>query len=422
MKNATYWIALQDILGYGSKNISDVLNKFDDVNELFEKTVTRKDLDFLTDKKYENLKKYNFKKAELVIKYCNENNIEIITLDDDKYPTILKKINNPPAVLYSRGVFPNFDDEVGITMVGTRNATLNGMIVAATLAYRIAQAGGLVISGGALGIDTKCTQGALYAKKPSVIVRPCGIDYNYLNSLSDVREKVEKCGAVISEIQPCAGVGKYAFQIRNRILAALSLGTIAIEVPSRSGASITVNYALDYGRDVFSIPGDIGSKNYIGSNKLIQDGAKLVYSAYDVLNEYLFTYPHKLNLTNAGVPLNEDDIYLRLQKKYKFKKPNEKGNDKKTKKSIIDVVKNKLTNTRKKEDIIKNETKIKKLNYDADKGVKLVFDCFPINEPCSLEFLIEKSKLSASDVMFALTDLEINNAIIALPGGRYEIK
>lgn len=424
MKNAVYWIALQDILGYGSNKIVEVLENFEDVSALFDKSTSFDKLRFLGEKNLKKFKSYNLKNAESVIEYCERKNIQIVTIDDEKYPIILKRIKNPPAVLYVRGTFPDFDDEVGIGMVGTRNASLNGMIAAATLSYRIAQAGGLVISGGANGIDTKCTQGALYAKKPSVIVRPCGLDFNYLNNLYDIRKQVENNGAVISEVQPLGRVERDAFQIRNRIIAALSLGIVAIEVPAKSGVLITVGHALEFGKDVFAIPGDIGDENYMGSNKLLQEGAFPVYSASDVLNEYLFAFPHKLKLDKASIPINEDDIYLRLQKKYSKKTDVSKINDKKKdKKSIISVVKNKLTKETKKEDIIKPTQKIipKELPFEADENTKKVFDCI-LKGPVSLENIVEKSKLNASDVMFALTELEINGVINTLPGGRYEIR
>ncbi len=427
MKNAVYWIALQDILGYGAKEVIEILENFDDVKDVFDKSTTRKDLFFFNDNKYKKLNSYNFKKAESVIDYCDRKNIQIITIDDDNYPIVLKRIGTAPAVLYCRGTFPDFDEEVGIAMVGTRNATLNGMIVAATLAFRMAQAGAIVISGGANGIDTKCTQGALYAKKPTVIVRPCGLDYDYLGNLRDIRKSVENCGAVISEVQPLGKVERNAFQVRNRIIAALALGTVAIEVPAKSGVLITIGYALEFGKDIFAVPGDICSENYVGSNKLLQDGATPIYNAYDVLNEYLFAFPHKLKLDKAGIPINEDDIYLRLQKKYSKKaladKETEKPKTTIKKKSIISVVKNKLTKENKKEDIINKNSNnsVKKLSYDADDNAKLVFKCL-LDSPCTLEYIVEKTKLSPANVMFALTDLEINNEINALPGGRYEIK
>lgn len=428
MKNAVYWIALQNILGYGANEIWDILRNFDDVSELFGKTIRNSDVKFINDKKFKKLKSFDLKKAQAVIDYCDRKNIEIITVEDEKYPIVLKRIYNPPAVIYVRGELPDVDHNIGIGMVGTRKASMNSMIAAATLAYRIAQSGAVVVSGGAMGIDTKCSQGALFAKKPSIIVRPCGLDYNYLNSLSDIRKQVENCGAVISEVQPLGRVERDAFQIRNRIIAALSIGVVAIEVPEKSGVLITINYATEFGKDIYAVPGDLADENYRGSNRLLQDGAVPVYTPADVLNEYAWNYP--LDLNKAGIPINEDDIYLKLQKKYSKKQDSESFEPKTQgkRKTFSSRVKSKLLNEnsdKKAKKIVENQTKNKvklsELSFPADENTKTVYNCFS-SQPVSVDYISDKTGLEAADVMFALTELEINDVINSLPGGRFEIK
>ena len=431
MKNAVYWIALQNVLGYGANEIWDILRNFDDVGKLFDKHIKKTDAKFLNDQKFKKLKTFDLRKAQAVIDYCDRQNIEIITVEDEKYPIVLKRIYNPPAVIYVRGELPDVDSNVGIGMVGTRKASMNSMITAATLAYRIAQSGAVVVSGGAMGIDTKCSQGALFAKQPSIIVRPCGLDYNYLNSLSDIRRQVENCGAVISEVQPLGRIERNAFQIRNRIIAALSIGIVAIEVPEISGVSITVNYATEFGKDIYVVPGDLSDENYRGSNKLLQDGAMPVYTPADVLNEYAWNYP--LDLSKAGIPINEDDIYLKLQKKYSKKQGSEKVEPEiqGKRKTFTSRVKNKIIkeNSYKKTKKSKNEdekstvkkAKLSELPFSADDNTKAVYNCFN-NESVSVDYISEATGLDAADVMFALTELEINDVINSLPGGRFEIK
>ncbi len=416
MKNAVYWIALQSALGYGCRQVSQIIETFENVEELFDKNLIRSKVNFLSDKQFKSLKSADLKKAQAIVDYCDKKEIEIITLDDEKYPVILRRIINPPCVLYVRGTFPNFDDEVGIGMVGTRNCSMNGMIAASTLAYRMAQAGAIIISGGANGIDTKCSQGALFAKKPSVIIRPCGLDYNYLNDLKDIRKQVESCGAVISEIQPLGKVDRNAFQIRNRLISALSLGLAVVEAPLKSGTMITVAYALEYGKDIFALPGDISNENYAGSNKLLQEGATPIYTPADVLGEYLSAFPHRLNLNNAGIPINEDDIYMRLQRKYS--KPAKVSPQKpKKEKSFVKKVKEKFEKTQE----VKEKQKLAELPFEADEITKSVYDSFG-NYPITTDEIIDKTGFDASDVMIALTDLEINAVIKQLPGGRFELK
>lgn len=416
MKNAVYWIALQNAIGYGSIKTSDILEKFEDISDLFDKNLTRSDVEFLSTKQFDKIKKADFKTAESIIDYCDKKDIKIITLDDKEYPILLKRIRACPAVLYVRGELPNFDEEVGIGMIGTRNCSMNGMIIASTLAYRIAQSGAVVISGGANGIDIRCSQGAIFAKMPSVIIRPCGLDYNYLRKWNDVYRQVEQNGAVISEVQPLGRVEPDAFQIRNRLISALSQGIVVVEAPLASGTNITVNYALEFGKDIFAVPGDISNENYAGSNKLLQDGATPVYSPSDVLNEYIFSFPHKLNLNKAGVSINEDDIYLRLQKKYSKKVSASDEEEKKPKKvkTFVQKVKKKFE----KEE--KQKIKPKELPFEADEIIKAVYDSLPL-EPISADDIVEISNVDASDVLFALTELEINGVIRQLPGGRFEI-
>ncbi len=423
MNNAVYWIALQNILGYGSVAVSEILDNFENVSKLFDKSIKRKDVAFLKDKEFKKLKSFDIKKAEAIIEYCDRKNIKILTIDDEEYPVCLKRIINPPTVLYIRGELPDLNEEIGIGMVGTRNSSMNGNIIAATLSYRIAQAGAIVISGGANGIDTKCSQGAISAKKPSIIVRPCGVDYDYLSSLKDIRKQIELNGAVISEVQPLGRVERNAFQIRNRIIAALSMGLVAIEVPEKSGVLITVGYALEYGKDIFAVPGDISDENYRGSNRLLQDGAIPVYTPADVLNEYMLSYSHKLNINYARAAINDDDIYYRLQKKYS-KKADENlpiQTKKINKKSIVKIVKEKLNKEDKKELIVKEKPKFCDLNIGADEKLECVYNCFK-SEPISADDISEITGIDIADVMFSLTELEINDVITSLPGGRFEIK
>lgn len=431
MKNAIYWIALQSILGYGANEVIHINNKFDCIKDIFDKSITFDDVKFIGEKAYKKLKNFSLKKAEAIVEYCVDNDIQIITLDDEEYPFVLKQIKNPPAVLYIKGKMPDFDEELCLGMVGTRDCSLNSMITASTLAYRLAQAGAIVISGGANGIDTKCSQGAIFAKKPSVIIRPCGIDNDYLSNLKEIRDKViETGGAIISEVQPLGKVEKNAFQIRNRLIAALSTGVVAIEVPEKSGVIITIGYALEYGKDVYVMPGDISDEKFKGSNKLLHDGASPVYAPIDILNEYLYNFAHKLKLDNARSNINEDRVFLGLQKKYSRKSSVNnfavQESKKKThkKKTLTRIFKNNLTKEQtnnSKIDSNNNKIKLSELPFVADENTKIVYNCFG-EKDISADEISEKCGLDSADVVFALTDLEINGVINALPGGRFEIK
>ena len=423
--NRMYWIALQNILGYGSVKISQILEQFDDIYDLFDTKIKRKDVKYLSDKEYKALTNPDFHSALEVLYYCEDNNIQIIPLDDEAYPNTLKRISAPPAVLYVRGNMPNFDEEFCVSMVGTRKSSLNGNIVASTLAYRLAQAGAIVISGGADGIDTKCTQGALFAKAPSVIVRPCGVDNPYLRDpeIEEARNKVAQTGALISEVQPLDGIKRNAFHVRNRLMAALCQAVVVVECPAISGVQITVSHALEYGKEIYVVPGDISDERYVGSNKMLYDGATPVYSPYDVLQEYMSIYPHKLNANNARILINEDDIYLGLQKKYS--KPAKKKKTQVAK--VYDFTKSKPVGEVLKvsEPVKWNETNEPKeskiLPEETESEIKLVYSKLK-HEPITFDQICKETELDASTVMYAITELEIEGFIEALPGNKFILK
>lgn len=421
--NRMYWIALQNILGYGSVKISRILEQFDDIYDLFNTKIKRKDVEYLSDKEYKALRNPDFHLALEVLYYCEDNNVQIITLDDDNYPNILKRISAPPAVLYVRGSMPNFDEEFCVSMVGTRKSSLNGNIVASTLAYRLAQAGAIVISGGADGIDTKCTQGALFAKAPSVIVRPCGIDNPYLKDpeIEEARRKVAQTGALISEVQPLEGIKRNAFHVRNRLMAALCQAVVVIECPAISGVQITVSHALEYGKEIYVVPGDISDERYVGSNKMLYDGATPVYSPFDVLQEYMSVYPHKLNANKARILINEDDIYLGLQKKYSkpYKKP------KKQSAKVYDFTQSRgeVLKVSEPSNLIKtsNQKQPKILPEETENEIKIVYNKIG-NEATTFDQICQDTGLDASTVMYAITELEIEGFVEALPGNKFILK
>ena len=423
--NRMYWIALQNILGYGSVKISQILEQFDDIYDLFDTKIKRKDVKYLSDKEYKALTNPDFHSALEVLYYCEDNNIQIIPLDDEAYPNTLKRISAPPAVLYVRGNMPNFDEEFCVSMVGTRKSSLNGNIVASTLAYRLAQAGAIVISGGADGIDTKCTQGALFAKAPSVIVRPCGVDNPYLRDpeIEEARNKVAQTGALISEVQPLDGIKRNAFHVRNRLMAALCQAVVVVECPATSGVQITVSHALEYGKEIYVVPGDISDERYVGSNKMLYDGATPVYSPYDVLQEYMSIYPHKLNANSARILINEDDIYLGLQKKYS--KPAKKKKTQVAK--VYDFTKSKPVGEVLKvsEPVKWNETNVPKeskiLPEETESEIKLVYSKLK-HEAITFDQICKETELDASTVMYAITELEIEGFVEALPGNKFILK
>ncbi len=209
--------------------------------------------------------------------------VEVVALGTAEYPPLLAQIEDPPALLYLRGAFAKAD-ELSVAIVGTRECTPYGEHVTERLAGSLARRGFTIVSGLAVGIDAAAHRAALEAGGRSVGVMACGVDVDYPKSNRELRERVVGSGVVVSEMALHTTPRREVFPQRNRIVSGLSLGTLVVEAPVKSGALITANLALDQGREVFAVPGDIGSPTSRGCHALIKDGARLVESAEDVID------------------------------------------------------------------------------------------------------------------------------------------
>ena len=215
--------------------------------------------------------------------YCARQKIGVCSIGDDDYPPILKEIDNPPMSFYYRGTLEPFVQRIGI--VGSRQNTAYGQNVALELGEQLAAAGLTVVNGAARGIDTFAHRGALRSGR-TVAVLGCGINVVFPRENKNLLEQIAARGVVMSEFPPQFPPNPGTFPARNRIIAGLSRGVVIVEAGTKSGALITSTYALEYNRDVFAIPGQIYAAKSQGCNELIREGATLIKSAQDVLNEY----------------------------------------------------------------------------------------------------------------------------------------
>lgn len=213
-----------------------------------------------------------------------KHNITVVTFDDPAYPERLKQIHDPPPLLYVKGTLEAADANA-VSIVGSRRATHYGKSVAGRLSGDLARMGITVVSGLAYGVDAAAHKGALDAGGRTIAVLGCGVDVVYPRANSKIYERIPASGAIVSEFpmgcQPDAGL----FPLRNRIVSGLSLGTLVVEAPRKSGALITARHALEQNREVFAVPGNIFSPYGEGCHRLIKDGAKLVENVYDIISE-----------------------------------------------------------------------------------------------------------------------------------------
>ena len=211
-------------------------------------------------------------------------NVRFVTIRDSEYPSNLRQIYDPPAVLFVRGSFQP-RDERAVAIVGTRRVTPYGRLVSETLGRDLAARAVTVVSGLAVGADAAAHRGALTAGGRTIGVLACGIDVPYPRDTLELREQAVGHGAVVSDLPLGTPARPARFHARNRIVSGLCLGVVVTEAPESSGALITANHAANQGRQVFAVPGSVNSEFSRGTHALLRDGARLVESVEDILDE-----------------------------------------------------------------------------------------------------------------------------------------
>jgi DNA processing protein len=219
-----------------------------------------------------------------VMDWCQEHDASILLRSDPRYPALLQQIVDPPALLFVQGdLLPQ--DQLAVAIVGTRHGTVYGLKQAEHFAFMLARSGVTVVSGLARGIDAAAHQGALHGGGRTIAVLGGGLEQIYPSEHRALAERIAQQGAVISEYAPPSKPRGGMFPQRNRLISGLSLAVLVVEAPQRSGALITARLATEQNREVLAIPGPINSRTSRGCNLLIRDGAKLVQTIDDVLEE-----------------------------------------------------------------------------------------------------------------------------------------
>jgi len=248
------------------------------------------------------LQPHSLMRAEEILALCQQQNIQVMTIADAIYPDRLRNIYDPPVVLYCKGKLPVLEEEAAIALVGTRNASPYGLDAAEKLGFGLAKHGAVVVSGLARGIDSYAVRGALRAGGVTVGVLGGGIDRIYPKENKYLYEDVAATGVLISEYPPGTEPIARNFPVRNRIISGLTLATVVVEAPEKSGALITAATALEQGRDVFAVPGNMDAPNSRGCHQLIRDGAGLAVSSWDILAAYEGRFPDKLKNLRYDMP------------------------------------------------------------------------------------------------------------------------
>jgi len=288
MKDIEYWIWLSRIEGLNPKFSNDLLEKYNNPKTIWNKTREELLEDGIKEKNINEITNSNYRKnLDKYLKYMNQNNIEIITIKDKYYPDKLKVIYDPPVVLYVKGN-KKILNEISVAIVGCRSCTTYGQNISKKLAYNLSLNNINVISGLARGIDSFAHKGSLVAKGKTIAVVGCGLDRVYPEENTGLfNEIIKNNGVIVSEyIVGTKPIAKN-FPRRNRIISSLSNGVIVVEAREKSGALITVDFALEQGKNIYAIPGNIDNPNAYGTNNLIKQGAKVLTSIQDILEDLI---------------------------------------------------------------------------------------------------------------------------------------
>ena len=283
-----YWLALSLIPGVGSTLIKRLVDQFDNPEAVFQapmKELLR--IEGLGEKVALEIRKGPLEKTvERELSLLKEVGGTILTLKDDAYPKRLRDIYDPPAVLYVRGELKK-EDDLAVSIVGSRKTSPYGRGITDRVSQELARHGVTIVSGMARGIDSLAHWGAISAGGRTIAVLGCGVDVIYPSENRNLFKKIIDCGAVLSEFRMGSPPEAGHFPKRNRIISGLSLGVVVVEASTKSGSLLTAGYALEQGREVFAVPGNVGFEGSRGTNRLIKEGAKMVESSEDILEEIL---------------------------------------------------------------------------------------------------------------------------------------
>lgn len=376
-----YWIWLAQLTGISAKRKMALLHTFLNPKAIYEAGVQAIDaLEDPTAKEINALGDRTLDDAEKIAETCRAKGISILPITHKAYPQNLLQISDPPILLYFKGQLPRWDTFPVVGVVGTRKASAYGLQCAYDMGAQIGSCGGLVISGGALGVDAAAMEGALRQGYPSVGILGCGVDVLYPQANKPLFDMTMQNGCVMSEFAP--GTPAYPSNLarRNRLISGISDALLVVEAPAKSGALITAGYAEKQKKAIFVTPGNLSNPACAGSNELLRSGAKIALTGYDIVGLFKDRFPNrvrKMPPIQSPAPIDTD------------KKPIDKQAQ---------------------DAYIGKETP-KELAGDE----KLVYDVLT-DKPIHVDEIIAKTGLKASRVLVAITMLTVGKHIINHPG------
>ena len=420
-------------MGVGNIRSHKILEIYDDIAEFYDdcKNKRIKKGIRLTENELRFLYETNLSDIQFVMQKYDKFRAKYITIEDELYPQQLRNIDNPPLVLFVVGDITHLEEELLITVVGTRKESLYGRRACELLCSELCVSGFSIVSGLANGGDTTAHLTALRCGARTYGFLACGLDVDYPYGKASLKNAIFKNGAVITEFLPGEAAYGKNFHIRNRLMSGISVGTLVIESPRRSGTLITAHCAANQGKDVFAVPAGIFWVNSAGIIELIQNGAKPVKDALDIIEEYLCRYPEKIKIPDKKINLSQiyevnkrlgltdensvqaiglaDYEKVRKEAKRELKQAGKQAADGKKvqdEKADVDInsVYDKLSERKldKDENIIKITEQLKNSSHTADE-------------------LSQLTGISTSQILICATKMELAGVIKKHPGNRIEL-
>ena len=397
MDRRILWIWISNALKTDARKITYLYDGFESAEAIYSAgQEAYQMIDGLSQEDIAALCRKDLSKAEKILSYCNAMGAKVLTYEDTDYPYSLRKIFDPPYVLYVKGNILPWDRLLCIGVVGTRHATDYGKYAAEELSYAMAKEGVTIVSGMAAGIDSCGHRGALRAKMPTIAVLGCGIDVVYPASNAELEREIEQDGAVLTEYPPGTEPKGTNFPRRNRIISGLSQGVLVAEAPLKSGALITADCALSQGKDVFAVPGGIYTPSSSGCNMLISQGAKLVSCAADILEEY------GMHIEKIHPPKK---VFPEIQEEQPQKQAADEQASAPLKKPVRNVIH------------VTIEDPMYRDLAEEERNIIAVL----IEKTANCDELMEKTHIPAPKLLSTLTLLEIKGYINSLPGKHYSL-
>lgn len=410
MENIVYWIWLSQACSPGSTTFGKLIKEFNGAKAIYEADGKKiaSVIGYRTSDR-SALENKNLDNAKAVYDFCKKRGVGIMTYNDDVYPDALRKINDPPVLLYFRGQLPDFDKYPFVSAVGTRRLSDYGRRNAFKIGHDLAKAGVIVVSGMAEGIDGVAMAGALSAGGVTVAIIGSGIDICYPAGHLKLAREIVKRGCVITEYAPGTKPIGHNFPKRNRIISALSSSTIVFEGPERSGALITARCAKEQGKTVYALPGNIGSSNSFVPNLLLKEGAKICTRAEDVLNDLSVKYTSLINTFNLNDKIGVDMMGALHEYEVVAICPSD---------DIFDTPKpwttKKGLSPESNTEVVEPKVSVEP-PQDFDKKSLILYKRIPQKGSCSIESLVDE-ETPLRDVMRYILKLEVNGFVRLLPG------